>query len=819
MSRRILTTLLSLFIVLSLVVPSQAQTASVVGTAAIQPSPSITGRVIDINGNGLPGITIFAVQDPYRTYLPMLSRSGSSGAPVVSNPPESGQNYYTVETDSQGYYSLESLPPGRYVISARQSGRDFNPLSYTDVTTSGGTYNFQETVIPTVYNPNTILLSEESLSLLESVSADGATYTFSSSNSELERVKPGDVIIGGVSTLTPEGFLRRVASVSSDGGKLTLVTDPATLEEAFNSLSINTTVQLSAEQLQSLTNIPGVTLMAQPSPMGLGDFRFEFNNVVLYDQDNNLSTTNDQILFNGILDFSPDLDVRIRIENIQLEEFYLATAMTIEQGATLQSKIEKSIDTERSLLSHPISLPPTTIGAVVLTPTIDVLAELSGGVAAGLTTSVSCTTRLTSGLWYLQGQPLRPISEFTVQPSFEPLRFEAEASAELMVGPKVTVKIYGLAGGYVKTGFGANLSIKPLTDPWLELKAGLQAAVGANVGVDTPFGSISLLDVELLSINWWKTLWSLSRNTNQPPNPPYNPWPANGATLPGTSVQLSWSAYDPDGDAMTFDVYLDASNPTPTTRIASRITSTSTRLSNLQPGATYYWRVIAFDPQGLSTAGPVWNFSAQNNSSSGVQAIDAGWAHTCALTASGGVKCWGSNVDGELGDGTNTDRYTPVDVVGLSAGVQAIAAGNSHTCALTASSGVKCWGYNGYGQLGDGTNNTTSAPVDVVGLSSGVQAIAAGGHHTCALTASGGVKCWGSNVDGELGDGTTTDRSTPVDVVGLSSGVQAIAAGWGHTCALTASGGVKCWGDNYYGQLGDGTTMDRSTPVDVIGLP
>ena len=230
MSRRILTTLLSLFIVLSLVVPSQAQTASVVGTAAIQPSPSITGRVIDINGNGLAGITIFAVQDPYRTYLPMLSRSGSSGAPVVSNPPESGQNYYTVETDSQGYYSLESLPPGRYVISARQSGRDFNPLSYTDVTTSGGTYNFQETVIPTVYNPNTILLSEESLSLLESVSADGATYTFSSSNSELERVKPGDVIIGGVSTLTPEGFLRRVASVSSDGGKLTLVTESATLE-------------------------------------------------------------------------------------------------------------------------------------------------------------------------------------------------------------------------------------------------------------------------------------------------------------------------------------------------------------------------------------------------------------------------------------------------------------------------------------------------------------------------------------------------------------------------------------------------------------
>ena len=106
-------------------------------------------------------------------------------------------------------------------------------------------------------------------------------------------------------------------------------------------------------------------------------------------------------------------------------------------------------------------------------------------------------------------------------------------------------------------------------------------------------------------------------------------------------------------------------------------------------------------------------------------------------------------------------------------------------------------------------------PVDVTGLSSGVTAIATGAAHTCALTAGGGVKCWGSNWLGQLGDGTTTDRLTPVAVSGLSSGVAAIVARGGHTCALMAGGGVMCWGDNEYGQLGDGTR--QWTPVDVVG--
>lgn len=204
--------------------------------------------------------------------------------------------------------------------------------------------------------------------------------------------------------------------------------------------------------------------------------------------------------------------------------------------------------------------------------------------------------------------------------------------------------------------------------------------------------------------------------------------------------------------------------------------------------------------------------------STGVVAISAGQSHVCALTSTGGVKCWGRNSDGQLGDGSRTDRSTPVDVSGLTSGVVAISSGDYHTCALTTSGGVKCWGNNSSSQLGDGTTTRRTTPVNVTNLSSGVASIAGGGSFSCALTTLGGQKCWGGNSSGQLGDGTTTNRSTPVDVNGLTTGVTAITAGASHACALTTAGGMKCWGANTYGRLGDGTTTQRLTPADVFVL-
>ena len=201
--------------------------------------------------------------------------------------------------------------------------------------------------------------------------------------------------------------------------------------------------------------------------------------------------------------------------------------------------------------------------------------------------------------------------------------------------------------------------------------------------------------------------------------------------------------------------------------------------------------------------------------------VSVGSGHTCGLTDRGGAMCWGANTNGQLGDGTTTDRYTPVYVKGLSTGVRAISAGSTHSCALLTTGGVKCWGNNNRGQLGDGTKIDRWTPVDVIGLASGVASIEAGGLDTCAVTIGGGAKCWGSNNGGRLGDGTTIDRWTPVDVVGLNSGVAKIRtndAGGAHTCAVTTSGGAKCWGWNQFGQLGVGNTNGSNVPVDVSGL-
>ena len=209
-------------------------------------------------------------------------------------------------------------------------------------------------------------------------------------------------------------------------------------------------------------------------------------------------------------------------------------------------------------------------------------------------------------------------------------------------------------------------------------------------------------------------------------------------------------------------------------------------------------------------------------------ALVASEVHTCGLAGGGRAYCWGRNASGQLGDGTvETNRLTPVAVSGgLSFTV--LAAGSDHTCGLAMGGTAYCWGSNAFGQLGGGTVGTNRLTQVAVSGGRKYTALVAGWGHTCGLAAGGRAYCWGFNAFGQLGDrmsGTgysSADRLAPVAVSGGLS-FTALAAGGAHTCGLVSGGTAYCWGNNQYGQLGDGTTgtgfrsADRTAPVVVSG--
>jgi alpha-tubulin suppressor-like RCC1 family protein len=202
---------------------------------------------------------------------------------------------------------------------------------------------------------------------------------------------------------------------------------------------------------------------------------------------------------------------------------------------------------------------------------------------------------------------------------------------------------------------------------------------------------------------------------------------------------------------------------------------------------------------------------------SGVAEVSGGVYHTCARTTDNKLWCWGYNGNGELGDGTTTDRSVPAQVTGLGTTVAGVSAGDGYTCATTTNGQLYCWGWNGEGELGNGSLVNSSVPVQVTDLANSVASVTTGLYHTCARKSDNTLWCWGVNEDGELGNGNTTDNSRPVQVSGLSN-VAAVAVGDYHTCARTTDNKLWCWGFNGSGQLGDGTTVTRITSTQVTSL-
>ena len=282
---------------------------------------------------------------------------------------------------------------------------------------------------------------------------------------------------------------------------------------------------------------------------------------------------------------------------------------------------------------------------------------------------------------------------------------------------------------------------------------------------------------------------------------------------------------------------LNLSGSGPLTNVAQIVTGNFYACARLSSGGVDCWGDNSYGQLGDGTTTTrvlpvVVKNSAGSGPLTGVAQIATGKYNTCARLTSGGVDCWGHNGYYELGDGTNIDRLLPHAVLngaghGPIAGQINISVGQYDTCSVQSDGSARCWGLNQYGVLGDGTQQFRPLPVRVKavtgsGFLANVTNIVTAPNHTCALIKTGSVDCWGLNTYGQLGDGTLTTRFRPVVVKNVLGNaplihVSQITAGGGsagdHTCARLAAATALCWGDNFYGQVGDGTRANRTRPV------
>lgn len=275
----------------------------------------------------------------------------------------------------------------------------------------------------------------------------------------------------------------------------------------------------------------------------------------------------------------------------------------------------------------------------------------------------------------------------------------------------------------------------------------------------------------------------------------------------GTNGQLGNGANDPAPYPVTTGIL----------ETVTAITAGGSGTCAVSNGAAWCWGAGTLGQLGNGTTDDS-NLPVQVAMVGPVIALSAGPVHRCAVRGSGSgtVSCWGVNLYGQLGNGTNTASNLPVTVTGITNAVD-VGAGQGHSCALLDTGIVRCWGGNDFGQLGNGTAVPSNVPVTVTGLAN-VVALSVGHHHNCALIAGGEIRCWGNGGSGRLGDGNADSEAVPVATL-APPGANAVSAGQEHSCALYPAGNMLCWGDNSYGQLGDGSGSDMAlTPVAVIHM-
>jgi hypothetical protein len=446
----------------------------------------------------------------------------------------------------------------------------------------------------------TEVMSSATTDHLQMLSADG-TFTFDRLTPELAELDPGDVMVGGVSPAAPNGFLRKVTSVTQEDGALVVESEPAALEEAIQDGSVHMSRQLTPDMVLAASYADGVAMVSSPDGLKI---EFSMKDVVLYDKDKKEETTSDRITASGsvAVELGAEFDVRIEWFTIKQVKF----AFLVDEKVDLSAGWNVAYELEKSIPFANIQFTPITVWAggipIVLTPKVTLALEVDGSVGAAIEVSASQQATLKVGGEYRDGQ-WRPIQQMSNTFDFKlSPELEAKASLEIALNWRSELLLYGTIVAYINKR------------PYVEFTASLLPAVELEL-----YGGINItpgIEVQLLGrtvITWspspWTfrlLLWSWPPD-NSPPNIPADPSPPDGAVDQPRAATLTWTGGDPDDDPVTYDIYFEALDPNPNL-LANDQAGTTFDVAGLAPDTTYYWRIAATDDDEATTAGPVWSF-------------------------------------------------------------------------------------------------------------------------------------------------------------------------------------------------------------------
>jgi formylglycine-generating enzyme len=334
----------------------------------------------------------------------------------------------------------------------------------------------------------TKVLTSETLEYLESISNDGKTFTFSQTTGDLSDVREGEVIVGDVNAASQNGFLRKVTSITNDGSKIVVETEDASLDDAIQDGNINIEFELSPDDIQDSMMMDGVSLQKSPKAISGAQFEYSIDDVVLYDDDGDLDTEDDQVVAKGNLKYTiePDVDIKIRDFNQKYMKF--AVKSTETSTIEIESEVQESIQKRIEIASHtlaPITIPiGLGLFPIVFTPKISVYVGANGEVHVGVSAGATQETTSTSGL-KIENGTWSPINEFSNDFTFSPPTLSAGLDVKGYSGLSLSMLVYGVVGPHADITLYLLLEANPLETPWWNLFAGLDITIGVKLEIFT----------------------------------------------------------------------------------------------------------------------------------------------------------------------------------------------------------------------------------------------------------------------------------------------------------------------------------------------